>query len=132
MRLRRALWILPGIYLAASVAVGIVAAEIALRPPRKPAAGGSLTVGAVEDVAIRAADAVELRAWFTEPPYRSGSAVILLHGVADNRDGVASHARLFLPRGYSVLLPNARAHGGERRRDRRLRRLGSLGRAPVG
>lgn len=38
-------------------------------------------------------------------------AVILLHGIGDNRGGVAGHGQAFLRKGYRILLPNSRAHG---------------------
>lgn len=41
----------------------------------------------------------------------NGAAVILLHGMADDREGVAGYAYMFLQHGYSVLLPDSRAHG---------------------
>jgi len=37
--------------------------------------------------------------------------VVLLHGITDNREGVAGYAGLFLQHGYAVLLPDARGHG---------------------
>ena len=65
----------------------------------------------LEEVAITAADGVTLRAWFVRPNAANGSVVVLLHGIADNREGMASYAQFLLGRGYSVLLPDARAHG---------------------
>jgi hypothetical protein len=41
----------------------------------------------------------------------NGDAVILLHGVADNRMGMIGYADLLLRHGYAVLLPDARRHG---------------------
>jgi len=41
----------------------------------------------------------------------NGDAVLLLHGVSDNRLGVYGYGELLLRNGYSVLLPDARAHG---------------------
>lgn len=52
-----------------------------------------------------------LRAWSLHPPGPSGDAVILLHGVGDNRIGMMGYAQLFLRHGFSVLMPDARAHG---------------------
>jgi len=37
--------------------------------------------------------------------------VILLHGLADNRVGMTGYAELLLNRGFTVLMPDARAHG---------------------
>jgi len=52
-----------------------------------------------------------LRAWYSVPAHENGRAVILLHGVGDNRAGVAGFGREFLAHGYRVLLPDSRAHG---------------------
>jgi dipeptidyl aminopeptidase/acylaminoacyl peptidase len=63
------------------------------------------------DVAIPARDGVTLRAWSIHPGNTNGNAVILLHGLADNRLGMTGYAELLLSRGFSVLMPDARAHG---------------------
>src|ERR1700722_18236501 len=52
-----------------------------------------------------------MRAWTIQPHHANGDAVILLHGLADNRVGMTGYAQLFLARGFTVLLPGARAHG---------------------
>jgi fermentation-respiration switch protein FrsA (DUF1100 family) len=41
----------------------------------------------------------------------NGNAAILLHGVTDNRLGMAGYGEYLLQHGYSVLLPDARDHG---------------------
>lgn len=63
------------------------------------------------DPAIEGADGAQLQAWWIRPVHPNGDTVILLHGVADTREGVAGHALMFLRHGYSVLLPDSRAHG---------------------
>jgi len=65
----------------------------------------------LEDVSIRAEDGAVLKGWYIHPQEFNGNAVILLHGITDNREGVAGYGKLFLDRGYAVLLPDARAHG---------------------
>jgi len=52
-----------------------------------------------------------LKAWYIPPRISNGNAVILLHGITDNREGVFGYGVLFLQHGYSVLLPDARGHG---------------------
>ena len=52
-----------------------------------------------------------MKGWFIQPPETNGAVVILLHGVTDNREGVAGFAPMCLKAGYSVLIPDARAHG---------------------
>ena len=65
----------------------------------------------MQDVAIPAQDGAQLRAWFVRPAADNGNAVILLHGVGDNRQGMLTYAELFLSNGYSILLPDSRAQG---------------------
>jgi fermentation-respiration switch protein FrsA (DUF1100 family) len=121
-RLRRLLQLLAiaaVLYAVVAVAGGIVLAELALHPQRRSLldaarARQSLTQEfhvPVDDVSISAQDGATLRAWFIAPSHPSGSAVILLHGVADNREGMIGYAALFLRHGYAVLLPDSRAHG---------------------
>jgi uncharacterized protein len=102
-----------GAYLLASCIAAALLVQLALRPPRRPLDERAAAVlgDPVEDVAISAADGATLRAWFAEPRQSNGAGVILLHGVADNREGVTGYAGMFLSRGYAVLLPDARAHG---------------------
>jgi fermentation-respiration switch protein FrsA (DUF1100 family) len=65
----------------------------------------------LEDVSITARDGATLRAWSIHPHHDNGNAVILLRGLADNRVGMRGYAQLLLAHGFSVLLPDARAHG---------------------
>ena len=107
-------------WLVSTAAIGIIAAEGALHIPRKPLAPADETLAqaisahnltTINDVAIRAEDGATLRAWSFIPHSGNGDAVILLHGQGDNRAGMLGNADLFLRHGYSVLLPDARAHG---------------------
>lgn len=108
------------LYVAGSVLGGIGLGEMAMHPGRRPIPEAEK--GEIEsevnnlhahlgDVSIRAADGVVLSAWFVEPALGNGSAVILLHGVSDNRLGMVGYGELLLRSGYSILLPDARAHG---------------------
>ncbi len=63
------------------------------------------------DVAITASDGANLSAWSIRPRNGNGKAVILLHGLSDNRLGMIGYAELLLGHGFSVLMPDARAHG---------------------
>jgi uncharacterized protein len=65
----------------------------------------------LQDVAISARDAAQLRGWYASPANANGDAVILLHGVGDNREGMGGFAELFLSKGYAVLLPDSRGEG---------------------
>jgi hypothetical protein len=106
-------------YLVVLCVVGGILAEMQLHPPRRPVrhrAEVARVVHAVygaelQDVSVASADGITLQGWFIRPGHDNGSAVILLHGVSDNREGIAGYARPFLEQGYRVLLPDARAHG---------------------
>ncbi|MGH9515199.1 MAG: alpha/beta hydrolase [Terriglobales bacterium] len=65
----------------------------------------------LRDANITAQDGAVLRAWFFRPAQANGATVILLHGVSDNRLGMLGYGRWLLANRYSVLLPDARAHG---------------------
>ncbi|HLZ43893.1 MAG TPA: alpha/beta fold hydrolase [Candidatus Sulfotelmatobacter sp.] len=65
----------------------------------------------VEDVSITTPDNVVLRAWLARPGHSNGDAALLLHGLGDNRLGMRGYAQLLIAHGYTVLLPDARAHG---------------------
>jgi pimeloyl-ACP methyl ester carboxylesterase len=65
----------------------------------------------LSNVQITASDDTPLRAWYIRPAEPNGSAVILLHGVGDNRLGVYGYGDWLVKNHYSVLLPDARAHG---------------------
>jgi dipeptidyl aminopeptidase/acylaminoacyl peptidase len=110
------------LYLVASVVLGVLLAENALHPPRRPlrvdaearartrveTAGGHL-----EAVTMTTRDGVALHAWLFSPPDRAwnGHAVLSLHGVADNRESGVAMATRLVSRGYRVLTPDARASG---------------------
>jgi hypothetical protein len=86
---------------------------MALHPDRRPLTEPiSAEIGTVpEDVDLPARDGAILRAWYVASTHPNGAGVILLHGMADNREGVAGYAAMFLRHGYAVLLPDSRAHG---------------------
>jgi len=65
---------------------------------------------ALTDNSIVADDGVILRGWMIRPA-AGGDEVILLHGQGDNRAGMLGPADMLLRHGYTVLLPDARAHG---------------------
>jgi len=52
-----------------------------------------------------------LRGWMVRPAHANGEAALLLHGLGDNRLGMRGYAQLLLAHGFTVLLPDARAHG---------------------
>jgi uncharacterized protein len=122
VRLRRLAKILvfaAGIYLLLAVVAGIFLAEASLRLPHRALRYREEAAARVrqefhadlQDVSITTSDAVLLKAWYVRPKNFNNSAVVLMHGITDNREGVAGYAHIFLTHGYAVLLPDARAHG---------------------
>jgi hypothetical protein len=118
-RLSRVAVVLLSLYALVCVTGGMFLTEITLHVPHRPLRHTELARRTVakdfhadlQSVSISAAGGAELKGWFVEPEHANGSAVILFHGVTDNREGVGGYARLFLKNGYSVLLPDSRAHG---------------------
>jgi uncharacterized protein len=64
---------------------------------------------AFEEVSIRAADGVQLAAWYV--PSANGAAVVLLGGATNTRSDEIDHAAVLARNGYGVLLLDARGHG---------------------
>jgi hypothetical protein len=106
------------IYVSLSLLAAIVMVQLTLHPWRLPLppkariAAMYAPYGAdLQPVVIQAADNVELHAWYSVPEHQNGQAIILLHGIGDNRGGVAGYGQAFLRQGYRILLPDSRAHG---------------------
>jgi uncharacterized protein len=106
-------------YLGVCAAGGVILMEKALHVPRSPVSepryfaslARESSRSGVEDVSISAADGATLKGWYVKPDAWNRRTVILLHGVADNREGVTGYAGIFLRAGYAVLLPDSRANG---------------------
>lgn len=105
-------------YIALSLAFGILMVRLTLSPMRLPLPARARIAliykpcGAeLQNMAIQAADGVVLQGWYVVPNHQNGQAVILLHGIGDNRGGVAGYGQAFLRQGYRILLPDSRAHG---------------------
>src|SRR5579871_858387 len=108
------------LYLLGTVFGGISLGWIALHPGSRPisqseerSAEATAQRDSVEfrDVDLVAQDGAVLRAWYMRPQEANGNAVILLHGVSDNRLGMYGYGKWLLDNHYSVLLPDARHHG---------------------
>jgi uncharacterized protein len=122
-RRRRALkWFatLAGVYLVLCTVIGIYLAEIAVKPFRREMPPNSLAVARAQlkpmgaeitEVSIEGTDHAPLRAWLYTPQQPNGNAVLALHGVSANRRSLISYAEMMLKAGYTVLTPDARAHG---------------------
>ncbi len=107
-------------WLLMCAAVGVFAVEGALHPVRRPvtlrdeqraAAIANQHHAILGGVQIAAADGAALHAWKMQPDGGNGDAVILLHGQGDNRAGMLGPAEMLLRQHYTVLMPDARAHG---------------------
>lgn len=119
---RRVRWILVlvALYLAVCSVGGIYLADGALHPARREFNSDEVSEfqneiramhGEVGDASITVPDQVILRGWLLRPERSNGNAVLVLHGLGDNRLGMSGYARLLLAHGYIVLLPDSRAHG---------------------
>jgi len=117
---RRLLFALASLYLLGTVLGGIVIGWITLHPPRRlipPSTEENIEAaikaegGEFRRVGIVTSDGTALRAWFIRPREPNGNAVILFHGVGDNRLGMYGYGKWLTENHYSVLLPDARAHG---------------------
>jgi len=118
-RIWKGLLLAISLYLALAVLAGSVVAEMSLKLWRRPLRHREAIAAVVhgrfqaelQDVSIQAADGATLKGWYIHPRTFNGNAVILLHGITDNREGVAGYGKLLLEHGYAVLLPDARDHG---------------------
>lgn len=118
--IRRVLYVAAILYLTGTVLGGIGLGWIALHPPRRAitshdddnakAAANAASEG-LESVSLATPGGTTLRAWFLTPPSANGNAVILFHGVSDNRLGMYGYGKWLLEHDYAVLLPDARGHG---------------------
>jgi alpha-beta hydrolase superfamily lysophospholipase len=108
------------LYLAFSAVGGIFLADGTLHPARRPLTDDEIAEARrsaqalsaeLEDASITASDGAVLRGWIIRPNHGDGNAVILLHGLADNRLGMTGYAQLLVDHGFTVLMPDARAHG---------------------
>jgi len=118
--LRPLLYVLAFLYIVGTVIGGTSLGSIALHPYRHPVtdaeernARADARKDNVEfrDVELTTPDGTVLRAWFMRPSQPNDDAVILLHGVSDNRMGTYGYGKWLVQHSYTVLIPDARAHG---------------------
>lgn len=116
----RASVLLIGGYTVFSLVAGLALAEFSLKLPRRRISDSYRALvyqrvnsdhAQLQEVSVRAGDGVLLRGWFVQPERANGNVAVLLHGVTDNRLGMAGYGEFLLLHGYSVLLPDARDHG---------------------
>jgi uncharacterized protein len=105
-------------YVVLCAILAIFLGELAFRPQRvhvnerqSSEATAARFGAALRDVSVTASDGSHLQGWFASPADANGDAVILLHGVGDNRQGMMGFAELFLSNGFAVLVPDSRAQG---------------------
>ena len=117
---RRFLFVVILGYAALCFAAAIFLAEITLHPGRRALTSADELQARemsnrhdaqIANATISANDGASLLAWLIRPHGRNGDAVILLHGLSDNRIGMIGYAELLVNHGFTVLLPDARAHG---------------------
>ena len=118
MRTRRLLLSAGICYAIASIILAVGLGELAFHPMRVPLDARSSAEaiatrfgGVLEDASATASDGAQLQAWYARPAKSNGNAVILIHSIGDNRQGMMGFAELFLSQGYAVLVPDSRAQG---------------------
>ena len=118
MRARRVIRTVVVGYAVFCAILAVFLGELAFRPlrtrvtDRQSAVAAAARFGvALQDVSVTASDGTCLQGWFARPAHANGDAVILLHGVGDNRQGMTGFAELFLSNGFAVLLPDSRSQG---------------------
>jgi uncharacterized protein len=101
------------LYLTFCTIAGISLADATLHPARRPQVLiPHQTLDAdLADVSITTPDHAMLHAWIAHPRHTNGDAVLLLHGLGDDGLGMTAYAQLFLAHGFTILIPDARAHG---------------------
>jgi uncharacterized protein len=123
MRLRRlTIWLaaVAMVWIGLASLLGVELTENAMHIARRPItpediadarANAGKFQAKVTDVTVTADDGAILRAWNFVPSNNNGDAVIVLHGVGDNRTGMLGYAALLMQHGYQVLAPDSRGHG---------------------
>ena len=117
---RRLIYGLAFLYITGTILGGAGLAWIALHPYRHAIFPSEERIARADalahhvefrDVEIMAEDGAVLQAWFMRPQVANGDAVILLHGVSDNRMGTYGYGKWLAENHYTVLMPDSRAHG---------------------
>jgi uncharacterized protein len=118
MRAGRVIRIVVVCYAVFCAILAIFLGELAFHPQRirikqrQSAEATATRFGAtLRDLSVTATDGSHLQGWFARPARANGDAVMLLHGVGDNREGMMGFAELFLSNGFAVLVPDSRAEG---------------------
>jgi dipeptidyl aminopeptidase/acylaminoacyl peptidase len=108
------------LYALFCIIAGIFVADGTLHPGRRPLDAQAVTQAEqsaqrtqsrLEDVSVKTGDQILLKAWLIKPHSSNRNVVLLLHGLSDNRVGMIGYTAFLLAHGYTVLMPDARAHG---------------------
>lgn len=108
-------WLAGGILLLAGFCImsaerGYTAANRMLHPPRRPiTADERKELPDARDVQFRTADGLSIHGWYL--PSRNGAAVVMVHGLTENRARFIPDAQLLSEHGFGVLAIDLRAHG---------------------
>ena len=96
----------------ASVAVGAAgsAASCSLAGPSRAVVGVAPVALGAESATFASASGSRIHAWFSAGT-NGGGAVLLLHGVHEDRRVMLERARFLHAAGYAVLIPDFQAHG---------------------
>jgi hypothetical protein len=112
--IRRLLYVLAFVYIAGTIFGGIGLGWIALHPyshsvmpseERNARAIAEANQVEFRDVELTTPDGALLSAWFMRPPEPNGDAVILLHGVSDNRMGMYGYGKWLVQNHYMFCFP---------------------------
>jgi len=106
-----ALGLLALAFVARVVSGSVRATEVLLHPPRHPVAlsPGQPPLPGSLDVSFVTPDGVTLRGWYV--PSRNRAAVVLCHGLGENRTQMMFEAQTLVRAGYGALLFDSRGHG---------------------
>ena len=101
-------------FMLGSIAITENGMHISRRPTPDAELAGQIareTLSDWEPARITTRDGIPLEGWLFTPRKPNGSAVVVLHGVADTREGMLGHAQVLLAAGFVVLAPDFRGHG---------------------
>ena len=92
----------------AATELPIIGANLLLHPARRP-----VTMPAPAGCTTRtlAGTDATLAGWVCETRVRQRGTLVYLHGIADNRESSSGIIRRFVPRGFTVVAYDSRAHG---------------------
>jgi hypothetical protein len=93
------------------IIVGAIFCAAALHPSKIVPRSVAPAPPDTETVEIAARDNAKLSAWWLRPVKQNGNCVIVLYGIGDSRVGSVRFSPMFLEKGYTVLVPDSRAHG---------------------